>query len=61
MYAEITRNIFNMIVTIDTKANMSFKDVNTLHTYYIVDDVQLMKVENFLSSTIQYYIQDINS
>ena len=61
MYAEITRNVFNMIVSIDDKAYMSFKDTNTLHTYYIVDNVQLLKVDNYLSCTSQYYIQDINA
>lgn len=61
MYAEITRNVFNMIVDVNTKVNMSFKDNDTLKTYYIVDDVQLMKMENFTTSVIQYYIQDINA
>lgn len=61
MYAEITRNVFNMIVSIDVKCS---KVVNLEHAskaYFIVDNVQLLKVDNYLSCTSQYYIQDINS
>ena len=29
--------------------------------YFIVDNVHLLKVDNYLSCTSQYYIQDINA
>ena len=61
MYAEITQNIFDMIVQIDCKCHKVINLEHASKAYYVVDNVTLLKVDNYLSCVSQYYIQDINS
>lgn len=61
MYVEITRNVFNMIVSIDDKCSKVVNSEHSSKAYFIVDNVTLLKIDNYLSCTSQYYIQDINA
>lgn len=61
MYAEITREIFNKLVTIDCKCHKVINLEHASKAYYVVNNVTLLKVDNYLSCTSQFYIQDINA
>lgn len=61
MYAEITRNVFNMIVASDVKCCKVINLEHASKAYYVVDNTTLLKVDNYLSCSSQFYIQDINA
>ena len=61
MYSEITRELFNAIVSNDEKSINTIQLSNAYKTMYFVHGVLLMQVDNYLSCITQYYIQDINA
>ncbi len=60
-YAEITKQAFDLLVTSDTPTT----EVETLEHgrkyHYYEHGVVLLAIDNFLTVTTQYYIQDINA
>lgn len=60
-YVEVTRELFNKIVTPDIKCNNVDNLEHASKAYYIAYGVVLMKIDNYLSCTSQYYIKDINA
>ena len=61
MYSEITESLFKSIVTKETKCINAIQLDHAFKTMFFVHGVLFMKVENYLSFTTQYYIQDINA
>lgn len=61
MYSEITKELFKAIVSNDEKSINTVQLSNAHKTMYFVHGVILMQVDNYLSCTAQYYIQDINA
>ena len=61
MYSEITRELFNAIVSNDEKSINTIQLSNAYKTMYFVHGVLLMQVDNYLSCITQYYIQDVNA
>lgn len=61
MYSEITKELFNIIISNDEKSINTVQLQNAYKTMYFVHGVLLMKVENYVSCVTQYYIQDINA
>ena len=63
MYAEITKQAFNSLLINEQVTKLS--DYESLEhcnkMYYEVLGITLLQIDNFLSMTSQYYIQDINS
>ena len=61
MYAEITKEMFEVLVPQDLPVS-SVKEGNAYRrTYYASKGVKLQKLENYLSFVTQYYVQDINA
>jgi hypothetical protein len=61
MYIEITKEAFRALVPVDMP-NIEVKNEELARRiYYYSHGVKLQSVENFLSFTTQYYIQDINA
>ena len=58
---EISKRVFNKLVSINHVAERVENTELTRKTYYNVLDVNLIQVENFVSCVSQYYIQDINA
>ena len=61
MYSEITKELFNIIISNDEKSINTVHLQNAYKTMYFVHGVLLLQVENYLSCVTQYYIQDINA
>ena len=61
MYSEITKSLFNSIVTKETRCIDAIQLDHAFKTVFFVHGVLLIKFENYLSFTTQYYIQDINA
>lgn len=63
MYAEITKQAFNSLLINEQVTKLS--DYESLEhynkMYYEVLGITLLQIDNFLTMTSQYYIQDINS
>lgn len=63
MHAEITKQAFNSLLIneqVTRHSNFeSFEHCNKI--YYEVLGITLLQIDNFLTMTSQYYIQDINS
>jgi hypothetical protein len=61
MYIEITKEAFKALVPLD----MPNTEVKTTRysrcTHYYSNGVKLQTVENYVSCTMQYYIQDIKA
>jgi hypothetical protein len=61
MYIEITKEAFKVLVPID-QPNSSVKEGELARRiYYYSNGVKLQTVNNYISGTMQYYIQDINA
>lgn len=61
MFAEITKEAFNKIVSPDTPLLKSDELEHALKEYFVTNGVLLLMIHNYVSSVTQYYIQDINS
>ena len=63
MYAEITRQAFtSLLINEQVTRHSHFESLEHCNKiYYNVLGVTLLQIDNFLSMTSQYYIQDINS
>lgn len=62
MYVEITKEAFKRLINVDTKCDKVENKEYGVRYYYISPyGVMLLHVNNFLSCTNQYYIQDINA
>ena len=62
MYIEINKEAFKRLIAIDTKCdNMESKELCIEYHFTSPYGVQLLQIDNFLSCTSQYYIQDINA
>lgn len=62
MYVEISKEAFKRLITIDTKCNnVESKELCVKYHYASPYGVQLLQIDNFLSCSSQYYIQDINA
>lgn len=61
MYIEITKEAFKALVPVDMP-NIDVKNEELARRiYYYSHGVKLQSVNNYISGTIQYYIQDINA
>lgn len=60
-YAEVTRELFNKVVTPEVKCSSVQNLEHASKAYFVVDGVVLLKVDNYLSCVSQYYIRDINA
>lgn len=61
MYIEITKEVFKRLIDIDTKCDRVESREFCVKYYYISPyGVVLLQIDNFISCTSQYYIQDIN-
>lgn len=58
---EIPKEIFNKLVSINHMPTKVDDGELARKTYFNVLDVNLMQIENHVSSVTQYYIQDINA
>lgn len=63
MYAETTRQAFNsLLINEQVTRHNNFESLEHCNKiYYEVLGMTLLQIDNFLSMTSQYYIQDINS
>ena len=61
MYAEITKSAFKKIVADTVKAHHTEELEHARKVFYWEQGIELMEIENYLSSVNQYYILDINS
>jgi len=62
MYTEITKEVFKRLIAIDTKCDKVENREHCVKYHYTSPyGVQLLQIDNFLSCTSQYYIQDINA
>lgn len=61
MYVEITKALFNVIVTPSTRAHSRTTVKLAERIIYIVADVRILKLTNYGSSVTQYYIEDVNT
>ena len=61
MYIEVTRALFNKIVTPDVKCDRVINSDHASRAYFVVNDVVLLKIDNYLSCVSQFYIRDINA
>jgi len=61
MYAEITKGAFKKIVVDTAKAHHIEELEHARKVFYWEQGIELMEIENYLSSVNQYYILDINS
>ncbi len=61
MYIEITKESFKQLVPDDLPCASVKQGELARRTYYYNHGVKLQTVENFVSGTMQYYIQDINA
>lgn len=62
MYAEITKEAFKRLMDNDTKCNeVENKELCVKYHYISPYGIMLLQIDNFLSCTSQYYVQDINS
>jgi hypothetical protein len=61
MYAEITKQAFNVLL-FNSKGidNVENKELTTVTTYKS-NGVRCQTIHNFISDTVQYYVMDINS
>lgn len=60
MYAEITQELFSRVVTSNVICHRVENLEHASKAYFVVDSVVFLKIDNYLSCTSQYYIQDIN-
>ena len=58
---EISKSIFNKLVSINHMPTRIENSELARKTYFDILDMKLLQIENFISETIQYYIQDINA
>ena len=62
MHIEITKEAFKRLIDIDTKCDrVENSELCVKYHYTSPYGVQLLQIDNFLSCTSQYYIQDINA
>lgn len=61
MYSEITKAVFDKVVTLDIKTNKVEYLEHASKAYYFVDGVQFLEIDNYLTCTTQYYVRDINA
>ena len=62
MYIEINKEAFKRLIDIDTKCDkVESKELCVKYNFTSPYGVQLLQVDNFLSCTSQYFIQDINA
>ena len=61
MYIEITKEAFKQLVPRDLPCVSVKHGELARRMYYYDHGVKLQTVENFVSGTMQYYIQDINA
>lgn len=60
-YCEITRQAFNRIVTPDVKCVKVENLEHASKAYFHADMMTLLKIDNYLSCSSQFYILDINA
>jgi hypothetical protein len=61
MYIEITKEAFKALVPIEMPNSSVREGELARRIYYYSNGVKLQTVENHVSCTMQYYIQDINA
>lgn len=63
MYAEITKQAFNsLLINEQITKHSNFESLEYCNKiYYNVLGITLLQIDNHLSMTSQFYIQDINS
>jgi hypothetical protein len=59
MYIEITKEAFRALVPVDMPNTDVKNEELARRIYYYSHGVMLQTVENYISGTMQYYIQDI--
>lgn len=61
MYAEITKKLFDTIISIDHKTTRVENSELASRAYYQTRGCELLRMDHYTTCTSQYFIKDINA